>query len=65
MGRESKERAKSKEQRGAGVACGLTPKGQKGYKGYKGYKGRYSVSANLEVGKTIKALANLTTPLTP
>ena len=61
-GRESKERAKSKEQRGAGVACGLTPKGQKGY---KGYKGRYSVSANLEVGKTIKALANLTTPLTP
>lgn len=62
MGRESKERAKSKEQRGAGVACGLTPKGQKGY---KGYKGRYSVSANLEVGKTIKALANLTTPLTP
>ena len=41
------------------------PAKAEGHKGYKGYKGRWSVIANLKVGKTIKALANLTTPLTP
>ena len=36
-----------------------------GHKGYERHKGRWSVVANLKVGKTIKALANLTIPLTP
>ena len=33
-----------------------------GHKGYERHKGRYSVVTNLKVGKTPKALANLTTP---
>ena len=35
------------------------------HKGYKWHKGRFSMFANLKVGKTIKALANLTTPFAP
>ena len=41
------------------------PAKAEGHKGHKGYKGRWSVIANLKVGKTIRALANLTTPQTP
>ncbi len=36
-----------------------------GQEGYKGYKGRWSVVANLKVGKTAPTLANLTTPIAP
>ena len=41
------------------------PATAEGHKGYKWHKGRFSVFANLKVGKTIKALANLTTPFAP